>query len=56
MFVNSLVIEMGFIAFHRLVREALELHEVLLYVLGLTKNLSLVSCLLDIKCIVEFDD
>jgi hypothetical protein len=35
--------------------EVLELIEIL-YVLGLTKNLLSVSCLIDLKCMVEFDD
>jgi hypothetical protein len=50
-----LVIGMGSISFHMPTREVLELHEVL-YVLGLTKNLLSISCLIDLKCMVEFDD
>jgi hypothetical protein len=50
-----LVIGMGSISFCMPTGEVLELHEVL-YVLGLTKNLLLVSCLTDLKCMVEFDD
>jgi hypothetical protein len=35
--------------------DVLELNDVL-YVLGLTKNLLLVSTMTDLKCVVEFDD
>jgi hypothetical protein len=50
-----LVIGMGSISFRRLAGEVLELNKVL-YVLGLTKNLLLVSCLIELKCTIEFDD
>jgi hypothetical protein len=50
-----LVIRLGSISFCMLAGEVLELHEVL-YVLGMTKNLLLVSCLINLKCKVEFDD
>jgi hypothetical protein len=46
---------LGSISFCMPTKEVLDLHEVL-YVPGMTKNLLLVSCLIDLKCRVEFDD
>ena len=46
---------LGSISFHMLIGEVLDLYEAL-YVLGMTKNLLSVSCLIDLKCRVEFDD
>jgi hypothetical protein len=42
-------------SFYMLVGEVWDLHEIL-YVLGITKELLLVSCLIDLKCKVDFDD
>jgi hypothetical protein len=46
---------LGFISFHMLAREVLELCQAL-YVLGRTKNLLLVSCLIDLKCNAKFNN
>jgi hypothetical protein len=46
---------MGSISFCMPTREVLELHEIL-YVPDLTKNILLVSCFTNLKCMVKFDD
>jgi hypothetical protein len=50
-----LVTRLGSISFCMLVREVLDLHEVL-YVPSMTKSLLLVCCLIDLKCRDGFDD
>jgi hypothetical protein len=52
---HILVIGMGFVSFCMPSGDVLELNDVL-YVLGLTKNLLSISAMIDLKCVVEFDD
>lgn len=49
------VIGMGSISFYMPSGDVLELHDVL-FVPRLSKNVLSVSCLTDLKCVVEFDD